>query len=118
MSTLATVNPMTQRMSGGATMAAAAPQPQPVPDKTRLTKKERELLNMLMQNPGRCISREILLRTVWKYSDGARTRTVDVHVQRLRRKLGQEAAAIKTIVRLGYCWFPETESIGRPAPVW
>jgi DNA-binding response OmpR family regulator len=84
----------------------------------RLTRKERELLSLLMQNPGRCISRETLLRTVWKYSDGARTRTVDVHVQRLRRKLGRNASAIKTIVRLGYCWFPEPDSIGMPTPAW
>lgn len=84
----------------------------------RLTRKERELLSLLMQNPGRCISREILLRTVWKYSEGARTRTVDVHVQRLRRKLGRNASAIKTIVRLGYCWFPEPDSIGAPTPAW
>ncbi len=76
----------------------------------RLTKKERELLAILMQNPGKCISREILLRTIWKYSDGAKTRTVDVHVQRLRRKMGSEAAAaIKTIVRSGYCWLPDQE---------
>lgn len=83
----------------------------------RLTRKEKELLNILMQNPGRCISRETLLRTVWNYAEGARTRTVDVHVQRLRRKLGQEANAIKTIVRLGYCWFPESETES-PAPVF
>lgn len=76
----------------------------------RLTKKERELLAVLTQNPGKCISRETLLRTVWNYSDGAKTRTVDVHVQRLRRKLGTEAAAaIKTIVRSGYCWLPDQE---------
>jgi DNA-binding response OmpR family regulator len=84
---------------------------------SRLTRKEKELLNILMQNPGRCISRETLLRTVWNYAEGARTRTVDVHVQRLRRKLGQEANAIKTIVRLGYCWFPESETES-PAPVF
>jgi DNA-binding response OmpR family regulator len=75
----------------------------------RLTRKERELLTLLKQNPGRCISRETLLRTVWNYADGARTRTVDVHVQRLRRKLGGEAQSIKTIVRLGYCWYPDPE---------
>lgn len=86
---------------------------------SRLTRKEKELLNILMQNPGRCISRETLLRTVWNYAEGARTRTVDVHVQRLRRKLGQEANAIKTIVRLGYCWFPEAETEApAPAPVF
>ena len=84
----------------------------------RLTRKERELLTMLMQNPGRCISREMLLKTVWHYSEGARTRTVDVHVQRLRRKLGREANSIKTIVRLGYCWFPEPDSINRTSPAF
>jgi DNA-binding response OmpR family regulator len=77
----------------------------------RLTRKERELLALLKQNPGRCISRETLLRTVWNYADGARTRTVDVHVQRLRRKLGGEAQSIKTIVRLGYCWYPDPEAL-------
>jgi DNA-binding response OmpR family regulator len=79
---------------------------------SRLTRKERELLSILMQNPGRCVTRETLLRIVWKYADGARTRTVDVHVQRLRRKLGAETAAcIKTIVRLGYCWFPDPAQV-------
>lgn len=73
----------------------------------RLTRKERALLSMLKQNAGRCVSRETLLRNVWQYSESAKTRTVDVHVQRLRRKLGSEAASLKTIVRLGYCWFPD-----------
>lgn len=77
-----------------------------------LTRKERELLAVLMQNPGRCVTREALLKTVWQYAEGARTRTVDVHVQRLRRKLGREAAAsIKTIVRAGYCWFPDPDAV-------
>lgn len=89
----------------------------PETNASRLTRKERQLLTMLMQNPGRCISRETLLRTVWNYADGARTRTVDVHVQRLRRKLGRDANSIKTIVRLGYCWFPEPDSVGRPQAV-
>ncbi len=89
-----------------AAIKQAAKQPTP-----RLTRKERELLALLKQNPGRCISRETLLRTVWNYADGARTRTVDVHVQRLRRKLGGEAQSIKTIVRLGYCWYPDPEAL-------
>ncbi|MBI4891939.1 MAG: winged helix-turn-helix domain-containing protein [Acidobacteria bacterium] len=113
------MNPLA--ISRGSVSAATAPAmvgPLAAPQSTRLTRKERELLNILMQNPGRCISRETLLTTVWKYSEGARTRTVDVHVQRLRRKLGRDAAALKTIVRLGYCWFPEPEALGRPAPVW
>ena len=77
----------------------------------QLTKKERELLTLLKQNPGRCISRETLLRTVWHYADGARTRTVDVHVQRLHRNFGGDAQSIKTIVRLGYCWYPDPEAL-------
>jgi DNA-binding response OmpR family regulator len=97
----------------GVSMAPPAPTAKSLA--ARLTRKERELLTILMQNPGRCISRDTLLRTVWNYAEGARTRTVDVHVQRLRRKLGREANAIKTIVRLGYCWFPEPDSINRPA---
>jgi DNA-binding response OmpR family regulator len=77
-------------------------------DGIRLTRKERALLEMLMQNPGRCISRKTLLKSVWNYAEDARTRTVDVHVQRLRRKLGPRAESLKTIVRIGYCWLPET----------
>lgn len=92
--------------------SAAAAAPALSTPKSRLTRKERELLTILMQNPGRCISRETLLRTVWNYAEGARTRTVDVHVQRLRRKLGRDAQSIKTIVRLGYCWFPDPEPAG------
>lgn len=84
--------------------------PAPATAQVRLTRKERELLLMLTQNPGRCVSRETLLRTIWQYSEGTRTRTVDVHVQRLRRKLGAAANSLKTIVRQGYCWFPEQEA--------
>ena len=52
-----------------------------------LTRKERELLAALKQNPGRCVSREVLLRTVWGYMEGVRSRTVDVHVRWLREKI-------------------------------
>lgn len=76
-------------------------------DEFRLTATERALLRTLMEHPGRCVSRQTLLRTVWNYAADARTRTVDVHVQRLRRKLGPHARALKTIVGMGYCWLPE-----------
>jgi DNA-binding response OmpR family regulator len=82
----------------------------PSPLHPQLTRKEKELLTILTQNAGRCVSREILLRTIWQYSEGTRTRTVDVHVQRLRRKLGSAANSLKTIVRQGYCWFPESDN--------
>ena len=96
---------------GSARLTAVPPRaPLPAAPQVKLTRKERELLLMLTQNPGRCVSRETLLRTIWQYSEGTRTRTVDVHVQRLRRKLGATANSLKTIVRQGYCWFPEPEA--------
>jgi len=71
----------------------------------KLTRKEAQLLELLRQNAGRCLSRGYLLETVWGYRSGTRTRTLDVHVQRLRRKLGPEGAArILTILRSGYAW--------------
>ena len=72
-------------------------------DKPGLTRKERDLLKLLENNPGRCYSRSYLLKTIWGYSDDARTRTVDVHVSRLRKKLRNRSdILIHTIVRQGY----------------
>jgi DNA-binding winged helix-turn-helix (wHTH) protein len=69
----------------------------------RLTRKEQQLLALLEGNPGRCFSRRYLLRTVWGYSDKTKTRTVDVHVSRLRKKLEAHSdIAIHTVVRQGY----------------
>ena len=71
----------------------------------RLTRKESELLSLLRQNSGRCLSRQILLSTIWGYQNGTKTRTLDVHIQRLRRKLGVEGATrIMTVLRTGYAW--------------
>ncbi len=69
----------------------------------KLTKKERELYELLAGNPGRCFSRGFLLSRIWGYSDDTRTRTVDVHVSRLRKKLESRTdIAIHTVVRQGY----------------
>ena len=71
----------------------------------RLTRKESQLLALLRENAGRCLSRQYLLSTVWGYQNGTRTRTLDVHIQRLRRKLGVEGASkIMTVLRTGYAW--------------
>jgi len=70
-----------------------------------LTPKEFDLLYLLASRPGRVFSREELLRDVWGYDYAGSTRTVDVHVQRLRRKLGDSPAAprfIETVHGLGY----------------
>jgi DNA-binding response OmpR family regulator len=77
-----------------------------MPDrKTRLTRKEAELLDLLRRYAGSVLTREYLLGSVWRYEPGTRTRTLDVHIQRLRRKLApEEARRILTIFRIGYCW--------------
>lgn len=67
------------------------------------TYMEYELLRFLATHPGRAFSRESLLSAVWGYDYYGGARTVDVHVRRVRAKLGQEhAARIKTIRSVGY----------------
>ena len=56
----------------------------------RLTRREFELLKYLAQHPGRVFTRAVLLQEVWGYDYFGGTRTVDVHVRRLRAKLGTE----------------------------
>lgn len=65
-----------------------------------LTAQEFALLQALMQSPDAALTREELLRTAWGYQGIGETRTVDVHVQRLRRKIG--ATCIETVYKLGY----------------
>ena len=68
-----------------------------------LTFKEFELLKFLAQHPGRVFSRAQLLQEVWGYDYYGGTRTVDVHVRRLRAKLGPEhEAMIGTVRNVGY----------------
>jgi DNA-binding response OmpR family regulator len=74
-------------------------------ESVRLTRKEAQLLDLLKQNTGRCLSRAYLLETIWGYRNGTKTRTLDVHIQRLRRKLGPETSMhILTVLRTGYGW--------------
>lgn len=65
-----------------------------------LTQQEFSLLLRLAGQPGTPVSRQDLLRDAWGYICPGETRTVDVHVQRLRRKLG--IGCIETVYRLGY----------------
>lgn len=68
-----------------------------------LTYKEFELLRHLAQHPGRVFSRDQLVREVWGYDYFGGTRTVDVHVRRLRAKLGSEnEGMIGTVRQVGY----------------
>ena len=67
-----------------------------------LTRREFELLRFLIQNKERVVSRDRLLERVWGYDRAIETRSVDVHVGRLRAKLGPVGAQIETVVGLGY----------------
>ena len=68
----------------------------------RLTRREFELLQFLVENRNRVLSRDRLLERVWGYERFVETRSVDVHVGRLRAKLGPAGAQIETVVGLGY----------------
>ena len=71
-------------------------------DPVRLTRREFELLRCLVENRNRVLSRERLLVRVWGYDQSIETRSVDVHVGRLRSKLGTAGPQIETVVGLGY----------------
>ena len=72
-----------------------------------LTRKEYDLLALLVQHAGEIIPREALLMRVWGYGAEIRTRTLDVHVRRLRKKLGSYADQyIETIFGIGYRFQP------------
>jgi two-component system, OmpR family, alkaline phosphatase synthesis response regulator PhoP len=67
-----------------------------------LRAQEFEVLLVLVQNRGRVLTREQLLNLAWGYDFYGQTRTVDVHVAQLRRKLGKCAAQIDTVTGVGY----------------
>jgi DNA-binding response OmpR family regulator len=72
-----------------------------------LTRKEYDLLALLVKHAGEIIPRDALLMRVWGYSSEIRTRTLDVHVRRLRKKLGSYADRyIETIFGVGYRFQP------------
>ncbi len=68
----------------------------------RLTRREFGLLKYLLENRNRVLSRERLLERVWGYERFVETRSIDVHVGRLRAKLGAAGPQIETVVGLGY----------------
>jgi len=71
-----------------------------------LTHVEYELLRFLATHPKRVFSRDLLLDRVWGYGFAGSTRTVDVHVRRVRAKLGPSAAMIQTVRSVGYRFEP------------
>ncbi len=72
-----------------------------------LTRKEYDLLALLVHHAGEIIPREALLMRIWGYGADIRTRTLDVHIRRLRKKLGNLADQyIETIFGIGYRFQP------------
>ena len=70
--------------------------------KVKLTNKEFSLLSVLAKSADRVITRQQLLDNVWGYSYYGDARTLDVHIRRLRQKLGDCGACIETVVGVGY----------------
>jgi DNA-binding response OmpR family regulator len=68
----------------------------------RLTRREFELLKCLVENRNKVLTRDRLLERVWGYDKTVETRSVDVHVGRLRAKLGESGKQIETVIGLGY----------------
>ena len=69
-------------------------------ERVHLTKKEFDLLWLLIRNRNRVVTRDAILARLWDYDADVETRTVDVHIRALRRKLGDQR--IETVVGLGY----------------
>jgi two-component system, OmpR family, alkaline phosphatase synthesis response regulator PhoP len=67
-----------------------------------LPKKEFELLALLASNKGKVFSRDMLLNTIWGTDVCVIDRTIDVHIRKIREKLGDDAAAIETVKGVGY----------------
>jgi DNA-binding response OmpR family regulator len=80
-------------------------------ERVHLTKKEFDLLWLLIRNRGRVVTRDAILARLWDYDAEVETRTVDVHIRSLRRKLGDER--IETVVGLGYR-YQEGGAPGKP----
>lgn len=79
-------------------------------EQERLSNREQELLRYLIEHRGKVLTRETLLSSIWNYSAGVTTRTVDTHVLNLRRKLRDDANAprfIETLHGIGYRFLAE-----------
>ncbi|MEN9750991.1 MAG: hypothetical protein RLZZ600_38 [Actinomycetota bacterium] len=105
--------PMDARIAAAGVVIDEASYSVKVNDRTLdLTFKEFELLRFLAQHPNRVFTREQLLSEVWGYDYFGGTRTVDVHVRRLRAKLGDMEQLIGTVRNVGYRFNSSDETAG------
>ncbi|MDR1657136.1 MAG: response regulator transcription factor [Deltaproteobacteria bacterium] len=73
----------------------------------QLTQKEFDLLALFVRKPGKVFTRNQLLNMVWGYENEYNSRTVDVHMAMLRKKLGDRGRHIRTLPKIGYLWEPK-----------
>ena len=81
-------------------------------EEVKLTRAEYNLLAYFLQNPGRCVTRDMILNSVWGYDFYPTTRTVDAHVVRLRQKLEPDHKAVRhfqTVHGVGYRFVPHDD---------
>ena len=84
----------------------------------KLTAKAFSLLAFLARHPGQLVPRETLLMIVWGYGEDIRTRTLDVHVRRLRKSLGKYGTVyIETIFGVGYRFQPYKTQVATTSSV-
>ncbi len=94
--------PQTRLKVGGITVDRLAHEVAVQAQAVDLTRTEFKLLSTLMDNPGRVLSREALLDSVWPVEASIEIRTVDTHLRRLREKLGSAGKLIQTVRGFGY----------------
>lgn len=68
----------------------------------QLTPKELNLLTLFLENPNRVLTRELIIERVWGHDYYGTYKTIDIYIQKLRKKLGKEASKIKTVRGIGY----------------
>ena len=73
----------------------------------QLTQKEYDLLALFARRPEKVFTRNQLLSLIWGYDNEVNSRTVDVHVATLRKKLGDKGRHIRTLPKIGYLWDPK-----------
>jgi DNA-binding response OmpR family regulator len=83
-----------------------------------LTRLEFDLLMYLVERPRKVLHRRTLMAEVWGIDEPLNSRTVDVHIRRLRDKLGAERLRITTVRGVGYRFDGDRDAVVEPAPQW
>jgi len=76
-------------------------------NKLKLTPKEFSLITLFMKSKGKVLTRDVLSSQVWGHENLSTSRTIDVHIARLRRRLGKYSKVIETVGKVGYRYNPK-----------